>query len=82
MISSICFAVSPSTFDSPVMISVAHCVVAIDMAMTVLLVENEGSDDSRYGIGKQDKDDDNPEEQVGRYMFHWVISFRWLGDTI
>ena len=44
------------------MISFAHCVVAFDMTMTVLLVENESGKGVRYGIGKQDKDDDNPEE--------------------
>ena len=52
------------------------------MTMTVLLIENERCNGVRYCIGKQDKDDDNPEEYGGSDVFHWVISFRWLGDTI
>ena len=75
MISLICSAVSPSTLDSPVMISLAHCVLVCDMIMTVLLVENERCKGSRYGIGKQDKNDDDPEEQGGSDVFHVVCSF-------
>ena len=43
--------------------------------MTVLLVENERCKGFRYGIGKQYKDDDNPEEQVRMDVFHVVCSF-------
>ena len=42
--------------------------------MTVLLVENERCKGSRYGIGKQNKNDDDPEEQVGSDVFHVVCS--------
>ena len=75
MISLICSVVSPSTLDSPVMISLAHCVLVCDMIMTVLLVENERGECVRYWISKQYKDDDNPEEQGGSDVFHVVCSF-------